>query len=239
MSPIATPNAQEYLAIELALLLRLPALVDGDTRRMGIASCGERVGRDSPIDRPDVLNSTETTLSRFRWLMTAGPTPVVTDATWPNGARRRRAVRPVNRRGQLAQVGRAGARLRREPDVDVAHLAAGSCQSPALMPANAGPQRLRDLTHGHADAPRDTAIEIDRQLRLLSLGRETDVHGARHGLDRLQRLSAYAASSSVLLPRAWSCTCFRPPPQSVANTAIFAPPTVLSSSRSCAEIPRH
>ena len=56
----------------------------------------------------------------------------------------------------------------------------GSTQSPTSMPANAGPQRLRHLADRHAERAGQPAIDLDVELRLLSLGRQTDVDRAGH-----------------------------------------------------------
>ena len=60
-----------------------------------------------------------------------------------------------------------------------------------------GTQRLRHLTHGDAERPGEAAVDLDLELRLLTLGRQVHVHGAgdlahlvRHLLRQPRQLAA-------------------------------------------------
>ena len=50
------------------------------------------------------------------------------------------------------------------------------------------PQRLPDLTDGHAERAGEAAVDLDVELRLLPLGRQADVHRARHAADDRRHL---------------------------------------------------
>ena len=77
------------------------------------------------------------------------------------------------------------------------------------MPGERRPQRLRDLTHRQAERARDAAIELELELRLLPLGRQSDVHRARNLLHlRLHHAPPPASSATTSCPRSWSWICF-------------------------------
>ena len=78
------------------------------------------------------------------------------------------------------QIGHHLSRLWREPNRHVARLARGIDPIAHVDPGERRPQRLGDLTDGHADGAGEPPIELHVELRLLSFRRETHVHRARH-----------------------------------------------------------
>ena len=92
----------------------------------------------SPVPRPDTLASTDTTRSRSRWSMIAGPTPCLIVATWPSGSVLGAPFGPVTTSGSWLRSSalRRDSGASRTSTLRISPL--GSCQSPASMPANAG-----------------------------------------------------------------------------------------------------
>ena len=113
--------------------------------------------------------------------MRAGPIAGVMRATCPSGIARV-GLPSVRRPAAAATRDRPTdrARLGSEPNRHVARLAGRIDPVADVDAGKRRPQRLRDLADRHAERAGQAAIELHVELRLLSLRRQRDVHGARN-----------------------------------------------------------
>ncbi len=133
--------------------------------------------------------------------MRAGPIDGVIRATWPSGI----VVGPFATAGdderQRLEVGDHAARLRRQPDGDVARLAGRIDPVADVDAGKRRPQRLRHLADRDAERTGEAAIDLHVELRLLPLGRQADVDRAGHlRAPRQRSASASVASSAAFRP---------------------------------------
>ena len=185
MSSTATPSARKILPKTSVCVSRLAALVIRDARRAAAASASARLTSviTSPAERPatfalDVDHRVAVEVVD----RPPGRCPGVIVATWPSGTVRRRR-RCAARRPPAAAAARSAARCRasgasRTMTSRVSPL--GSTQSPASMPANAGRSDCATWPTVSPSEPARPRLRSTVELGLLALGREPDVHRARH-----------------------------------------------------------
>ena len=191
----------------------------------------------SPVERACTFHSTFTTRSRSRWLITAGPRSECTFTTWPSGTVRGAVVvLPGTMSGSCR---RSSARCRasgasRTTTSRVSPL--GSTQSPASMPAKAG---RSDCATCPTVSPSDPASPRSRST--VSSGRCPLLESEMSTAPGVFSTTARTCSAATLIaarsgPLDCSSNCFRPPPKSLVNTAIFTPPSCASWPRISAAI---
>ena len=174
----------------------------------------------SPSERPCVLASTTTTLSRSRWLMIAGPSPADTVAICPSGI-------TVSLPPAAPPPTTSGSRSMSEIFVRASGVSrirtflfspAGSTQSPASIPANAG---LSDC----ATCPTVTPIEpASARLRLISSSGlcpfvespTSTAFGTLFTIFITESASRLSITASA--PRSSTWICLRIPPKPLVNT---------------------
>ena len=91
----------------------------------------------------------------------------------------------------------------------------GSTQSPASIPANAGRSACATWPTVTPNEPASAAIQIHVDLGLVALGRQADVHGARHLAHLVAILSARPDSVADFDPRSCSWICLKSCPKNV------------------------
>ena len=188
----------------------------------------------SPVARPWGLYSTFTTRSRSRWLITAGPSPELTRATWPRGSVVGRPSGPITISGRTR---RSSARRRDSGDsrrVTSRVSPLGSTQSPTSIPAKAGRSACATAP---IEMPSDPASP--RSMSMLSSGRRPLLERPMSTAPRTWATSLRIISAAVLMearsgPFTWSMSCFRPPPMSLVKTATCTPARCSTSSRTMA-----
>ena len=188
----------------------------------------------SPVERPETFHSTFTTRSRFRWLITAGPTPSVMAATWPSGTVTGSPAGPATTSGSWLRSAarRRASGTRRTITSRVSP--AGSTQSPASMPANAGRSDCATcptLIPIAEARPRSSVTVSSGFWPLVEIERSTTFGTVA---TRSRSCSATRLSAAGSSPRISNCNCFRPPPKSLVKTASVTPLIAAIRSRSSA-----